>query len=200
MGSTVAVVAVLAAVLIAGVCTATWYDALARSRDLVREAWREVDAELRRRHDLVPDLVRVARAHLDPQPQVLDDVLAARSDAALPGGDLTDRAAREGRLSAALARFFEVAAASPALRADEDFAALRRELTETEDRVAAGVRFHDGSVRRLNARVGSAPSALVARLFSIRPAGYFGDADPVGSAPEPPATGAGTGAGTGAAG
>jgi LemA protein len=190
---TVAVVAVLAAVLVLGVWTATWSDALARSRDLVREAWREVDAELRMRHELVPDLVRVARPHLAAQRAILDGVLAAAADAALPGSDPADRAAREGRLSAALARFFEVAAASPALRADEDFAALRRELTETEDRVAAGVRFHDGSVRRLNARVGSAPAALVARLFSIRPADYFGDADPVGSPPELPTAGTGTG-------
>ncbi|MFC4554543.1 LemA family protein [Georgenia faecalis] len=158
---------------------ATTYHRFARMRVLVEEAWRQVDVELERRHDVVPLLVRTVGAVTGPEREVLADVDRARAEAAAPGVGPARQAEQENALTAALGRLFAVAEAHPEVRTREDFLALQSELTNTEDRIAAGRRFYNANVRQLNTRVTAFPAALVARVLGFGPAEYFQASDPV---------------------
>ena len=138
-----------------------------RQRHLVLEAERQVDVELRRRHDLVPALVEVVQAHTAHEQAVVREVLAAR-DAAVAG----DRSA-EGPLTDRLHGLVALSEGYPELRSAGAFQQLQAQLAETEDRIAAARRFYNGNVRALNVRVESFPSSLVASAFSIAPAEPF---------------------------
>jgi LemA protein len=169
----IALVVVLAVLIIAGLWAAGVYNGLVRLRNLVQESWRQIDVELTRRHDLIPNLVETVRAYAGHEQQVLQNVVAARAAAVAPGTPVPEQAVAEGGLSSALGRLFAVAEAYPALKADQNFLALQSELTDTEDRVAAGRRFYNANVRELNTRVETFPSNLFAKLFNVRQAEYF---------------------------
>jgi len=164
---------------------------LVRLRGLVTESWRQIDAELDRRHELIPPLVSAAAGHAPAERATLEAVVAARAAAMEPGAPVGRQALAEGALSSALGRLFAIAEAYPALRADPDFQALAAELTDTEDRVAAGRRFYNANVSELNARVESLPSAPFARLLRMRPADFFEVTDPAGA--QAPVANGGTG-------
>jgi LemA protein len=181
------------------------YNGLVRLRNLVQEAWRQIDVELKRRHDLIPNLVETVRGYAGHERATLDAVVSARAAAAQPSSSVQEQAAQEGALSAALGRLFAVAEAYPDLKANQNFLALQTELTETEDRVAAGRRFYNANVRELNTRVESFPSNVFARVFHFQRAEYFElldaaqreapqvsfGAPPVGSGQSQPSVGAG---------
>jgi LemA protein len=170
---TIAVLVVLVLLVLVGVWLATSYNGLVRLRNLVQEAWRQIDVELKRRHDLIPNLVETVKAYAAHERETLDAVVRARAAAVSPGSSVQEQAAQEGLLSGALGRLFAVAEAYPALRANENFLALQRELTETEDRIAAGRRFYNANVRGLNTKVESFPSNVVAGMFHFQRADYF---------------------------
>ncbi len=154
------------------------YNSLVRLRNLVQEAWRQIDVELHRRHDLIPNLVETVKGYAAHERGVFDEVTAARAAAASPGATPALQAEQENVLTAALGRLFAVAEAYPQLRASENFMALQAELTNTEDRLAAGRRFYNANVRQLNTKVESFPSNLVAGWFHFTRAEYFEAADP----------------------
>ena len=158
---------------IGGLWAASTYNGLVRLRNLVQEAWRQIDVELTRRHDLIPNLVETVRAYASHEREALDAVVAARSAAMSAPVTAGSAAATEGSLTSALSRLFAVAEAYPDLKANQNFLALQSELTETEDRVAAGRRFYNANVRELNTRVESFPSNLFANAFGIGRADYF---------------------------
>ncbi|MFN0284827.1 MAG: LemA family protein [Kineosporiaceae bacterium] len=176
-------VAVLA-LLVGGV--ALWFAGafrgLVRLRNLVRQSWQQVDEELRRRYDLVPDLVAVVRDRARPQGDGLDGVTRARAAAlaASAAPSLEDRVAAERELSQALDRLFAASEGHISLRSDESFLALRRELTDIQARVTAGRRLYNANVARLDARAQTFPASLVARLVGVGAAQPFGSvsADP----------------------
>jgi LemA protein len=168
-----AVVVVLVLLGIAALWAAGVYHGLVRLRNLVHESWRQIDAELRRRHDLIPDLVETVRGRAPGETPALDAVLAARAAAAAAGASRPERAAAESALSGALGRLFTIAETYPGLSATPDVQALQGELTDVEDRVAAGRRFYNANVRELNTRVESLPASLFARAFGVRRAEYF---------------------------
>jgi LemA protein len=169
-------IAVLVLVVLAGI-VALWaigvYNGLIRLRNLVQESWRQIDVELTRRHDLIPNLVETARGYAAHERDTLDAVVASRAAAATPGASVPEQAAAECVLSGTLGRLFAVAETYPALKANPNFLALQGELTDAEDRVAAGRRFYNANVRELNTRVESFPSHLFARGFGVRRADYF---------------------------
>lgn len=154
------------------------YNSLVRLRNLVQEAWRQIDVELHRRHDLIPNLVETVKGYAAHERAVFDEVTAARAAASNPGATPAAQAQQENALTAALGRLFAVAEAYPQLRASENFLALQAELTTTEDRIAAGRRFYNANVRQLNTRVESFPSNLVASWFGFARAEYFEADDP----------------------
>lgn len=161
--------------LIWGVAT---YNGFVRLRNLVQEAWRQIDVELHRRHDLIPNLVETVKGYAAHERAVFDEVTAARAAAAAPGSSPAQQAAQENQLTAALGRLFAVAEAYPQLRAADNFLALQAELTNTEDRIAAGRRFYNANVRQLNTKVESFPSNVIAGWFGFTRAEYFETEDP----------------------
>ena len=174
----IVLIVILALALIAVIWGVATYNGFVRLRNLVQEAWRQIDVELHRRHDLIPNLVETVKGYAAHERAVFDEVTAARAAAAAPGSSPAEQAAQENQLTAALGRLFAVAEAYPQLRAADNFLALQAELTNTEDRIAAGRRFYNANVRQLNTKVESFPSNLIAGWFHFTRAEYFEAEDP----------------------
>jgi LemA protein len=163
----------LGVVVVLGVAVAVSYNRFVSQRNLVQESWRQVDVELKRRHDLIPNLVETVKGYATHEREVFDAVTRARATAAAPGSTPGEQAQQEGVLGMALGRLFAVAEAYPDLKASTNFLEMQRELTETEDRIAAGRRYYNANVRALNTRVESVPSNLVASTFGFHKEEYF---------------------------
>ena len=149
------------------------YNGLIRLRNVVQESWRQIDVELKRRHDLIPNLVETVKGYAAHERETLEAVVQARAAAVSPGAGPAQQAQQENILTQALGRLFAVAEAYPNLKANENFLALQNELTATEDRIAAGRRYYNANVRALNVKVESVPSNIVAGMFHITKAEYF---------------------------
>jgi LemA protein len=149
------------------------YNGLIKLRNLVQEAWRQIDVELTRRHDLIGNLVETVKGYAAHERGTLEDVMRARSAAMAPGQSPARQAESENVLSQALGRLIAVAEAYPDLKANQNFLALQAELTSTEDRIASARRYYNATVRDLNTRVETVPTNIVAGLFHIERAEYF---------------------------
>ncbi len=149
------------------------YNRLVRLRQHVRESWSDIDVQLKRRHDLIPNLVATVRGYAAHESEVLEKVTRLRAEAMR--GEISPRGSSEAEapLAAGLASLFAVAERYPALKADAHFLALQKELAETEDRIAAARRFFNGNVRDLNSLCEQFPSALVANVGGFRPVDFF---------------------------
>ncbi len=159
------------------------YNGLVRLRNLVQEAWRQIDVELQRRHDLIPNLVETVKGYAKHERATFEAVTQARAIAAAPGSSPAEQAQQENVLTQALGRLFAVAEAYPELKANQNFIQLQQELTNTEDRVAAGRRFYNANVRTLNTRVETFPTVIIANMFGFHREEYFETDDVARSAP-----------------
>ncbi len=177
-GIGIVLLVLLAIVVVIGLWLVATYNGFVRLRNLVQESWRQIDVELHRRHDLIPNLVETVKGYASHERAVFDEVTAARAAAASPGTSPAQQAAQENQLTSALGRLFAVAEAYPVLRASENFSQLQTELATTEDRIAAGRRFYNANVRSLNTKVESFPANLVASGFGFARAEYFEVEDP----------------------
>jgi LemA protein len=149
------------------------YNGLVGRRNKVEEGWRQIDVELKRRHDLIPNLVETVKGYAQHERGTLEEVMRARS-VAMAGGQTPAQAAQtEGVLSQALGRLIAVAEAYPDLKANQNFLALQQELSSTEDRIASARRYYNALVRDLNTKVESVPSNFVANAAGIKRAEYF---------------------------
>lgn len=168
---------VIIAVIVVLVIVALWaiaqYNGLIRLRNLVQEAWRQIDVELQRRHDLIPNLVETVKGYASHERATLEAVTAARAAASVPGQSPAEQAAQENMLTQALGRLFALAEAYPDLKANQNFLQLQQELTNTEDRVAAGRRFYNANVRTLNIKIETFPTLIIAKMFGFTQAEYF---------------------------
>jgi LemA protein len=165
--------ALVAIVVLLGLWVVLTYNGLIRRRNQVQEAWQQIDVELTRRHDLIPNLVQTVKGYAAHERETLDAVVRARAAATASGASIAEQAQQEGELSQALGRLMAIAEAYPDLKANTNFSALQNELSSTEDRIAAGRRFYNANVRELNTKVESVPSNIVAGLGSIGRADYF---------------------------
>ena len=163
----------VAAVVMIAIWAVVTYNGLVRIRNLVQEAWRQIDVELQRRHDLIPNLVEAVKGYAKHEKATFEAVTKARAAAAAPGSSPAEQAGQENILTQALGRLFAVAEAYPQLQANENFMQLQQELTNTEDRVAAGRRFYNANVRTLNTKVETFPTLLIANLLGFKRAEYF---------------------------
>jgi LemA protein len=167
----------LVVVGVAGLLVLGWfigtYNGFVRLRQHVAESWFNVDTELQRRYDLIPNLVRVCRGYATHEQTVFEQVTEARAAAIQEQGGVTPQARREDALSGLLGRLLAVSEAYPDLKASDHFLELQRELANTEDRIQAARRFYNANVRDLNRRVESIPSNLVAKAIGIERAAYF---------------------------
>jgi LemA protein len=163
------------------------YNRFVRQRNLVQESWRQVDVELGRRHDLIPNLVETVKGYATQERTVLQSVTEARTAAVQAlqnqASGVTQQAQAETTLGRALNGLFAVAENYPDLKSSQNFLALQNELTETEDRIAAARRFYNGNVRALNTRVEAFPSSVIASMFNFSKADYFEIDDPTARAP-----------------
>ncbi len=148
------------------------YNRLVRFRNRVSNAWADIDVQLKRRHDLIPQLVTMVQAYADYEKATLTAVteLRARSETA---AHLPDKAQVEAAIADGVARLIVVAEDYPELKADQNFRELQTSLTEVEDYLQHARRFYNGAVRELNTRVQSVPDLIVARLFGFKLAEYF---------------------------
>lgn len=169
----VVLVLLLLIIVVIAVWAIAMYNRLVRLRNLVQEAWRQIDVELHRRYDLIPNLVETVKGYAAHERGVFEEVTQARARAATPGASPGEQARHEDLLSNALGRLFAVAENYPQLRSAENFAQLQQELTNTEDRIAAGRRFYNANVRSLNTKTEVFPSNIVAAMFNFARAGYF---------------------------
>ena len=149
------------------------YNRFATQTALMANSWANVDTELRRRHDLVPNLVETVRGYAGHEQRVLVDVTEARSAARSASGAGAEHNRGEGALSDALHSLIALSEAYPELKASGHFLDLQRQLVTTEDRIQAARRLYNADVRDYNRRVSSFPSMLVARVSGYKKAEYF---------------------------
>lgn len=163
------------------------YNRFVRQRNLVQESWRQIDVELRRRHDLIPNLIETVKGYAAQERTVLTAVTEARGAAVqtmqASSSGVAAQAQAESTLGRALGGLFAVAENYPDLKSSQNFLALQQQLAETEDRIAAGRRFYNGNVRALNTRVEAFPSSIVASIFNFAKAEYFEVDEPEVRAP-----------------
>ncbi|MGL4304863.1 MAG: LemA family protein [Mycobacteriaceae bacterium] len=163
------------------------YNGFIRQRNTVAESWRQVDVELQRRHDLIPNIIETVTASAKFERDTLTKVTQARTKALSAHADsasgVSQQAQAEQELTGALRGLFAVAESYPELKSSQNFLQLQTELATTEDRIAAGRRFYNGNVRALNIRVESVPSNFVAHAFGFTQAEYFEIDDPAVRAP-----------------
>ena len=162
----VGVVAVLAVVLTLG------YNRLVRLRNEVETGWANIDVQLQRRADLIPNLVEAVRGYAAHERGVFDEVTKARAALQHAGTPGAAAAANEG-LSVALGRLFAVAEAYPDLKASENFLQLQEDLTDTEDKISAARRYYNSTVMHFNTAIQSIPWLLIARPFGFREKEFF---------------------------
>ncbi|HEY5479350.1 MAG TPA: LemA family protein [Gaiellaceae bacterium] len=163
---------VLALFAFAGLLLAFSYNRLVRLRNKVAEAWRDVDVQLQRRHDLIPRLVELVKAYAAHESELFAKLARLRGEAEDASGPDT-KSAPESELAAALGRTIVVAESYPSLRAAENFLALQREIAETENEVAAARIIYNGNVRIFNTRIQTLPVSFYADLLGFEPAAFF---------------------------
>ena len=155
------------------------YNRFVRQRTLVEESWGQIDVELTRRHELIPNLVETVKGYAAHERAVLEAVVRAREEAAAHRDDAPrQRETFENRVTATVHQVLARAEDYPDLRASSNFLQLQEELTTTENRIAAARRFYNGNVRALNTRVSTFPSNLVAGMFGFERAQFFELQDP----------------------
>ncbi|MBN1672504.1 MAG: LemA family protein [Kiritimatiellae bacterium] len=173
-----------AVALVAVLYAAITYNALTRLRNHIREAWSDIDTELKRRYELIPNLVATVKGYAAHEKDVLEQVTRLRALCMASNGAPIQQAADETQLVGALKRLLAVVEQYPALKADQHFLKLQKELINTEDRIQAARRFFNGNVRDYRNKRETFPSNLVARLFGFQPEGFFSVAPAVRDVPD----------------
>ncbi len=150
------------------------YNGLVRSRQMAQEAWSGIDVQLKRRADLIPNLIETVKGCAAHEKSTLEEVVALRNKAqAVPSGDVAGRAQVEGLLGQALGRVIALAEAYPDLKANQNFAELQDSLETMEGELQMSRRYYNGAARDLNVKVESFPSNLVAGQFGFAKREYF---------------------------
>lgn len=151
------------------------YNALVSARAHVRESWSNVDTELQRRHDLIPNLVNTVKGYMTHERELLENIVALREQAERlrPGEATEDQARVENALQSALGQLRVRIEAYPNLKANTNVQTLQAELANTEDRVQSAIRYYNGNVKHLEIKVESIPTNIIAGMFGFKKAQYF---------------------------
>ena len=158
-------------VLAIGFIVAT-YNGLVTLRNRVEEAWSDITVQLKRRTDLIPNLVNSVKGYATHEKEVFEKVTEARS-AIMDAKGVKDTAEAENMLEGALKSLFAVAEAYPDLKANQNFMQLQQELVDTEDKIQASRRFYNGGVRDLNTKIQTFPANIVAGMFNFQAKEFF---------------------------
>ncbi len=163
---------ILGAVAVIVVWLVLAYNSLVRRRTRVDEGWADIDVQLKRRYDLIPNLVATVKGYASHESQVFEKVSQARA-AAMGAQGPHDKAVTENMLAGALKSLFAVAEAYPQLRAAENFTRLQQDVADTEDKIQASRRFYNGVVRDYNISTEVFPTSIVAALFGFTKREFF---------------------------
>ena len=174
-------VVLVAVVVVLGLLVAGTYNGLVKLRNRIENAWAQVDVQLQRRYDLIPNLVETVKGYATHEREVFDEVTRARA-AAIGAGGVAEQAAAENVLSSALRSVFAVAEAYPDLKASAGFTSLQGELAATEEKIAYARQFFNDTVQRYNTRVQTFPTMLLAGPLGFREREYF-ETDDAGRGP-----------------
>jgi len=158
------------------------YNGLVNLRNQVKNAWRQIDVQLKRRHDLIPNLVEVTKDYMEYEQETLEKVIQARNSAVSANGP-EQAIAAEGILSGALGKMFALMENYPDLKANENVNNLMEELSSTENKIAFARQFYNDSVMGLNNGVETFPSNIIANLFGFKQGTYFEVAETEKAAP-----------------
>lgn len=149
------------------------YNRFVRLRQHIRESWSDIDVEMKRRYELIPNLVETVKGYARHERDVLEEVIRLRNRAMDSHGTAATQAVDETALQIGMKRLFALVENYPRLRADAHFLALQKELANTEDRIAAARRFYNGNVREMNELCESFPTNLIASWFGFHREDYF---------------------------
>jgi LemA protein len=167
------VLAVLAAAVLWVVVS---YNALVTLRNAIQNAWKQIDVQLKRRHDLIPNLVETVRGYMKYEQQTLEKVMEARSRA-VTSTSVKDSAAAENALTQSLGRIFALMENYPDLKADDNVLRLQEELTTTENQITFARQYYNDLVMRYNTKQEVFPGNLVASFFDFKPGEFFAVAE-----------------------
>lgn len=170
---------VLGVIAVIAIFLVSMYNRLVTLRQRVREAWSDIDVQLKRRYDLIPNLVETVKGYAAHEKTVFENVTNARANAIAAGatGSPEQRAQAENVLTGALRSVFAVAENYPQLQASQNFRDLQEQLTATEDKIAFARRFYNGNVRDYNTSLQTFPSSVLAGMFGFTAEQYFELAD-----------------------
>jgi LemA protein len=172
MRAVLAVWIVLGVVVLLLIYVVAAYNGLVRLRNRIDNAWAQIDVQLRRRYDLIPNLVETVKGYAAHERQTFEAVTQARANAINAQG-VADQAQAENVITGALKSLFAVAEAYPELKANQNFLALQEELTATEGRIAYARQFYNDEVVKLNTRIQSFPTNVLANTFGFKAREYF---------------------------
>lgn len=148
------------------------FNLLVRDRNLIREAWSGIDVQLKRRHNLIPNLVASVQGYSSHEKNLLEEITKKRSEA-VKVESIKDKAPAESDLSGMLKNLFVVVENYPDLKASGNFLDLQKQLVEIEDQIQYARRYYNGAVRNYNIRTESFPSNIIAGIFNFKPDSYF---------------------------
>jgi LemA protein len=148
------------------------YNGLVRLRNEVKNAWSQIDVQLKRRHDLIPNLIETVKGYAAHERGTLDAVVQARTKA-VAAQDVGDRVKAEGELSQALGRLMMLVESYPDLKANQNFLALQEELTSTENKIGFARQYYNDSVMRYNTQIQVFPQNLIAGSFGFHESPFF---------------------------
>lgn len=163
---------VLAVVVIAVIYVISIFNGLTTLRVRAEEAWSDIDIQLKRRFDLIPNLINTVKGYATHEKEVFEKVSQARS-AMMNAGSVQEKAAADNMLAGTLKSLFAVAEAYPELKANTNFLELQRELSDTENKISYSRRFYNGNVRDLNIKIQVFPSNIIANMFGFKKKDMF---------------------------
>lgn len=170
MSSTILILLILG---VLALIIAAMYNGLVSSRVRVDEAWSDIEVQLKRRYDLIPNLIETVKGYAKHEKEVFEKVTAARANAVNLHNDPKAQAQAENALSQTLKSLFAVAEAYPDLKANQNFLQMQNDLTDTEDKIQAARRFHNANVRDLNTKIQTVPTNIIAQIFNFKEREFF---------------------------
>ena len=164
---------VLGVLVLFGFFLISLYNGLVRARNEVKNAWSAIEVQLKRRHDLIPNLIETVKGYAAHERQTLDAVVKARQKAVAAGGSVEDRAKAESALTQSLRSLFAVAEAYPNLKANENFIALQGELAATENKIGLSRQYYNDAAMRYKNKVEVFPGNIIAGMFNFQAEAFF---------------------------
>ncbi len=153
------------------------YNRLVQARNQVKNAWSQIDVQLKRRHDLIPNLIETVKGYMTHERELLENITKARSRA-MQAESVGERSQAESELSGAMGQFYVVVENYPDLKANENFLSLQEELTSTENRIGFARQYYNDEVMKYNNRIQMFPSNVIAGMFNFKQEDFFEIEDP----------------------